>query len=192
MQRQARFEYGAKLHYSLGIMQQHIFLIGGRASGKTSLARVLADKLGTTWVDTDGLLQERVGESISSLVGREGWDMFRDQETETLRSVCTMPPMIVACGGGMVLRAQNRELLKSGMVFYLKADPSVLAERLAADPNEPQRPSLTGKSIDQEMREVMAEREPLYLSCADCVLDSSKPLDELAAEALSLALAARA
>ncbi len=192
MQRWAWFESGAKLHYGLGIMQQHVFLIGGRASGKTSLAKVLADKLGSTWVDTDALLQKRVGESISSLVEREGWDAFRDQEAETLREVCAMPPLVVACGGGLILRAENRELLKSGRVFYLKADPDVLAKRLAKDPNESQRPSLTGKSIGQEMREVMAEREPLYLSCADCVLNGSKPLDEVAAEALSLALAAKA
>lgn len=166
--------------------QRHIFLIGGRASGKTSVAKVLAAKLGVAWVDTDELLQERVGESIASLVERKGWDVFRDQETETLQAVCAMKPLVVACGGGIILREENWELLHQGMIFYLKVDPDLLAARLAGDSNEAQRPTLTGKSLLDEVREVMGEREPLYTGCADHVLDGALSLEEVAATILGI------
>lgn len=163
----------------------HLFLIGGRASGKTSLARLLASQLGTDWVDTDDVLQERIGESIADFVDRQGWDSFRDQETATLAAVCMQPAMVIACGGGIVLREENRKLLKQGRVMYLRAEPEVLAARLAGDPNEAQRPSLTGKSIQDEVREVMTEREPLYIECADIVLDGSLMLQEVAEAAMN-------
>lgn len=165
-------------------MKAHVFLIGGRASGKTSLAQALGEALGLGFVDTDELLQQRLGESIAALVEREGWEAFREQETLTLGEVCARAPMVVACGGGIVLREANRELLATGTVLYLRAAPEVLAARLAGDPNEAQRPSLTGQSIADEVREVMAEREPLYQECADVVLDGSLLLAEVVGAAL--------
>lgn len=161
-------------------MAGHLFLIGGRASGKTSLAHILAGRLGLDWTDTDDELKHRIGQSIAEFVGLNGWDRFRDEETAALAAVCSGPPKVVACGGGIVLREANCRLMAQGTVFYLKADPEVLARRLMADPNEAQRPSLTGQSIQEEVRSVMTEREPLYQRCANVVLDASLPLERLA------------
>ena len=150
---------------------RNIFLIGPRACGKTSVGRALADKLGLSFVDTDHALVEDVGLEIAEYVERNGWEAFRDEESRTLRRVAAKAPRVVGCGGGIVLRKENRDILKTGVTVYLKAAPEVLAQRLAADPNEAQRPSLTGKSLVDEVREVLAERAPLYEGCADVIID---------------------
>lgn len=157
---------------------KNIFLIGPRACGKTSIGRALANRLGVEFVDTDHELAASVGMEIADYVEQNGWDGFRDKETETLRRVADQSVRVVGCGGGIVLREANRALLKEGVTLYLKTAPEVLADRLMQDPNEAQRPSLTGKSIVDEIREVLAERAPLYEECADIVLPSTG-IDEM-------------
>ncbi|MEF2146299.1 MAG: shikimate kinase AroL [Desulfovibrionaceae bacterium] len=160
-------------------MRRTVFLIGGRASGKTTLGRLLAERLTEPFVDTDDLVVENVGMSIAEYVAQQGWEAFRDRETEALRSVCGGPPLVVACGGGIVLREANRAMLAQGLTIYLHAPAGVLAQRLAADPKEAQRPSLTGKALAEEVAMVLAEREPLYRACAWAVLPSNQEMAEL-------------
>jgi shikimate kinase len=112
-------------------MRRHVFLVGARASGKTSAARGLASALGLGWTDTDARIQELLGESIAALVEREGWDAFRHRESAALRAVLEEEPMVVACGGGIVLREENRRMLARGLTLYLRAPAEVLAARLA-------------------------------------------------------------
>lgn len=147
-----------------------IFLIGPRACGKTSVGRGLAERLGLDFVDTDHRLVAEVGMEIADYVEAVGWDGFRDKESEVLRAVAAEEPCVVGCGGGIVLREVNRDVLRTGVTLYLKADPEELARRLMCDPNEAQRPSLTGKSIVDEVRDVLSERAPLYEGCADVIL----------------------
>lgn len=149
---------------------RNIFLIGPRACGKTTVGRVLADRLGLEFVDTDHELVRVAGMEVADYVGANGWDGFRDLEVETLARVAGESVRVVGCGGGIVLRQENREVLAAGIVLYLKTDPEVLAERLMRDPNEAQRPSLTGKALVDEVREILAERAHLYEGCADVVL----------------------
>ncbi|MGE4292169.1 MAG: shikimate kinase AroL [Desulfovibrio sp.] len=158
---------------------RHVFLIGARASGKTTLGKLLAERLGIGFMDTDDLIVARLGMPIADYVARAGWEAFRDRETEALEEVCGRPPLVVACGGGMVLRPRNRELLRSGLALYLHAPAGVLAARLAADPKEAQRPSLTGKGLLEEVAGILTAREPLYRECANAVLDADADLDEL-------------
>lgn len=165
-------------------LKRNIFLIGPRACGKTSVGRLLAERLGVSFVDTDHELVADVGMEIADYVEANGWDGFRDKETETLGRLAAEGPRVVGCGGGIVLRPANRELLKTGLALYLKAEPEVLAERLMRDPNEAQRPSLTGKSVVDEVREVLAERTHLYEGCADSVL-TGDTLDEVVALAVA-------
>jgi len=153
-------------------------LIGPRACGKTSVGRGLADRLGLDFVDTDHALVESVGMEISEYVEQNGWDAFRDRETETLEREAGAGVRVVGCGGGIVLREENRAVLKTGITLYLNTDPEELARRLMSDPNEAQRPSLTGKSIVEEVREILTERAPLYEGCADLVLPQAG-LDEV-------------
>lgn len=155
-------------------IQRNIFLIGPRACGKTSVGLALAERLGVDFADTDHVLVESVGMEISDYVEKNGWEGFRDKETETLENVAGEGVRVVGCGGGIVLREANRALLKTGLTIYLKTAPEVLAERLMQDPNEAQRPSLTGKSIVDEVREILTERASLYEGCADIILPEAE------------------
>lgn len=153
--------------------ERNIFLIGPRACGKTSVGRALAERLSRGFVDTDHELVATVGMEIAQYVEENGWEAFRDRETETLAAVAAQGPQVVGCGGGVVLREANRDILSSGLTIYLKASPEVLAERLLRDPIEAQRPSLTGKPVVEEVRDVLAARASLYEGCADVVVEGS-------------------
>lgn len=150
--------------------EKNIFLIGPRACGKTSVGRELADRLGREFVDTDHVLVKAVGMEIADYVEQNGWDAFRDREAEMLVREAAPGGRVIGCGGGIVLREENRAVLKTGVTLYLKAEPEELARRLMNDPNEAQRPSLTGKSVTDEVREVLCERASLYEGCADAVV----------------------
>ncbi|WP_207259755.1 shikimate kinase AroL [Desulfovibrio sp. Huiquan2017] len=151
--------------------ERNIFLIGPRACGKTSVGRALAERLGMEFVDTDQAFAEAVGMDIAAFVEAHGWEAFRDEEAATLVREAASGGRVIGCGGGMVLRSENRAVLAEGVVLYLKADPDELARRLLADPLEAQRPSLTGKSVAAEIREVLAARALLYEECAHHVIE---------------------
>ena len=161
--------------FSLTVPDMHtarnIFLIGPRACGKTSVGRGLAERLGVPFVDTDHALVEAVGMDIAAYVDGHGWDAFRDAEAETLKREAAPGGRVIGCGGGIVLREDNRAVLAGGITLYLKADVDELARRLLRDPLEAQRPSLTGKSVADEVREVLAARAHLYEGCADRVIE---------------------
>lgn len=162
---------------------RNLYLIGPRASGKTTLGRSLARKLSRPFVDLDAVFLARRGETIADLVAREGWDAFRRVEADILADVAATPGQVVATGGGAVLLPENRRILAEGVVLYLQASPERLAERLMADLNEAQRPKLTELGLREEILATLAEREPLYLSLAHACLPERSP-DELLRYAL--------
>lgn len=163
--------------------RKNIYLIGPRASGKTTLGRLLAEDLERPFVDTDQLFVERREESISALVEREGWDRFREIESEILADVAGQEGLVVATGGGIVLAQANRERLVKGYVVYLQADPETLIARLAADLEPDKRPALTEMNFADEVRRTLAERDPVYMSLAHILLPDA-PVEELAAKAV--------
>ncbi|MBF0480238.1 MAG: shikimate kinase [Desulfovibrionaceae bacterium] len=163
--------------------EKNIFLVGPRASGKTSLGKILAGRLGRPFVDLDAVFAERAGQSIKELVEAEGWERFREIETEVLRFVCATPGQVVATGGGAALKDENRELMRAGVALYLQSTPERLIARLRAELNEAQRPDLTGAGLEDEVRAVLLEREPVYLAMADAVLPD-RELAEMAEAAL--------
>lgn len=165
--------------------ERNIYLIGARASGKTTLGRKLAARLRRPFVDTDARVRLRTGGSVAQLVDAGGWEAFREAESVALSEVAMFSGQVVSCGGGIVLREANRALLSGGIVLYLKAPAEVLAARLSKNPLEAQRPSLTGGGVAEEIAQVLAERGALYLACAHAVLPAEAPLEEL----LELALA---
>ena len=150
---------------------RNIFLIGPRACGKTSVGRALAKRLGLDFVDTDHAFTETTGMDIASFVERNGWDAFRDEEAAALAREAAPGGRVIGCGGGIVLREENRAVLARGIVLYLKADAEELARRLMGDPLEAQRPSLTGRTVADEVREVLAARAHLYEGCAHGVVE---------------------
>lgn len=165
--------------------ERNIYLIGARASGKTTLGRKLAARLKRPFVDTDRRVRLRTGRSVAELVDAGGWEAFREAESIALAEVAVFSGQVVSCGGGIVLRQENRDLLAKGIVLYLKASAEVLAGRLARDPLETQRPTLTGGGVVDEVSQVLAERGAIYLACANAVLPAEAPLPEL----MELALA---
>jgi shikimate kinase len=165
--------------------EANIYLIGARASGKTTLGRRLAAKLKRPFVDTDQRIRLRTGKTVAEIVEQGGWAAFREEETLALSEVAVFTGQVVSCGGGIVLSQENRDMLAGGRVFYLKASAEVLAERLEHSPGHAQRPSLTGADITAEVRQVLAEREELYLSCARVVLRADQPLEALVEQAMS-------
>ncbi len=158
-------------------------MIGPRACGKTTIGGKLAKNFGREFVDTDSEFVRLKKCSIAEYVDENGWEAFRDAESGVLANIAVEKGLVVGCGGGIVMRQANRKLLDKGVVVYLKARPEVLAQRLRADPAHGQRPSLTGKSIEDEVREVLDERETLYESCSDVVLDSELELEDVLAVA---------
>ncbi|WP_330985340.1 MULTISPECIES: shikimate kinase AroL [Enterobacterales] len=162
-----------------------IFLIGARGCGKTTVGQKLAQACQFDFLDTDQILQQREGRSIADIVAKEGWPAFRSRETQTLQSV-TVPQSVIATGGGIILAPVNREFLrKNGIVIYLKAPVAVLAGRLEAFPEESQRPTLTGKPISEEVREILAQRDALYRETAHHVVDAACDPDDVVAQILS-------
>jgi shikimate kinase len=160
-----------------------LFLAGARGSGKTTVGRTLAARLSFSFLDTDALIVARAGTDVAGIVASRGWEGFRDAESEALEeaiATANQPGLVVATGGGMILREANRARMReTGCVVYLRAEPEVLAERLRRDPLTGQRPALTDKSLEDEIRQVLDEREPLYQAAAHLVLDAGAELPVL-------------
>jgi len=148
----------------------NIVLIGMRGSGKTTIGKLLAKRLGKQFIEMDELIVQRLGQSIPDIVQRYGWEKFRDTEEEITREVAGLDNVVNATGGGVVTREENiRELKKKGKLVWLKADTDTLLRRID---NSQSRPSLTGKSPREDMEAVMAERSPIYQRAADFIVDT--------------------
>lgn len=166
---------------------RRVYLVGPRASGKTTVGKALAARAGWNFEDTDATLTATAGMTVEQIVEREGWDGFRRRETEALRATLDRDGLVVATGGGMVLAEENRRMLSNGgLVAYLCGSVDLLAGRLARDPLAAQRPSLTGRPIADEVAEVLAVREPLYRECAHAVLDAGDDLRTLVGRLVGL------
>ncbi|HDS17282.1 MAG TPA: shikimate kinase AroL [Proteobacteria bacterium] len=151
----------------------NLYLIGYRAAGKSVVGRKLAATLGLPFQDSDLLLVERAGLSISAFVENFGWAAFRKLESEILKECDASAAMVLATGGGMVLDSDNRAFLRSrGRVIWLKAGPEVISTRLALDSQTAGfRPPLTALSPAEEIRRGLVEREPLYREIAHYVIE---------------------
>ncbi len=159
-----------------------LYLIGFRGCGKTTLGKMLAQRLQWAFVDTDVLVEEKAGCSIASMVQQHGWDFFRQAESEALHNIGTKPA-VVATGGGIVLRQENCEYMRQqGFVYFLSVPASILHDRLYADPKQEQRPALTELSPLQEIENLLQERLPAYLSTAHAAIDATQCIETVADE----------
>jgi shikimate kinase len=159
-----------------------VFLIGYRCSGKTAVARLLAERRRWTWIDADHELERRAGKTIRQIFADDGERTFRDLESTVLADLTQMNDAVIATGGGVVLRPENRQLLKAGIVVWLTAPAEVLWRRMQADTaTAERRPNLAQGGL-AEVEALLAEREPLYRECAQYIVDSStQSPDEIAA-----------
>jgi len=149
-----------------------LFLIGPMGAGKTTIGRQLASMLHKTFVDADQEIEKRTGVSIPTIFDIEGEAGFRNREVQVINEVTGVPDIILATGGGAVLREENRTVLKSrGVVVYLRADQETLFERTRRDRN---RPLLQTDNPRGRIEELLRQREPLYLDLADIVVDTGQ------------------
>lgn len=159
-----------------------IVLIGYRATGKSTVGRIVANRLDRPFVDCDAEIEKRSGSTIDRLFAAEGESTFRDWEERTLRELCEESPgAILATGGGSILRECNRQLLsRFGTVIWLAAPAEILTERLRIDRNP--RPALTDAGLLDEVSNVLQAREPLYRETSHWIVDASNPEPELVAD----------
>lgn len=142
--------------------------------GKSTVGRQLAHRLGWAFVDSDAVIEQRLGESIRSFFEREGEARFRDIEESTV-DVLTREqgPRVIATGGGVCLRASNRQALRECCtVVYLRSSPEELHRRLRHDSH---RPLLQVSDPLARLRELFAQRDPLYRECAHFVIETGRP-----------------
>jgi shikimate kinase len=146
----------------------NLFLIGYRGTGKTTVAELVARRLRWEYIDADPVLESRHGRSIAQIFADEGEAGFREKESELLAELCAGERRVIATGGGVVLRPDNRARLRdAGLCVWLTADPPTIAARLATDPATwARRPNLTVGGL-AEIEELLKIREPLYGECAD-------------------------
>lgn len=150
-------------------------LIGYRGTGKSTVAAALARRLGCEWRDADAVLEEKVGSSITRLARERGEPFFRDEESAVLARLLADFNGVLATGGGVVLKSQNRDLLRAQgrPIVWLTAAADVIRSRLACDPTTgDRRPALSGTDPLAEVASALETREPLYRQCADATFDT--------------------
>jgi shikimate kinase len=166
----------------------NVALIGYRGTGKTTVAKRLAEQLGWAVVDTDDLIELRAGKSIKQIFDEDGEIRFRDLEAEVIRESVEKPRQVLALGGGAVLRQETRQVLAACSVVWLQADAQTLADRISNDPvSNSRRPNLTAAGGFAEIQQLLAQRQPVYQETSDYSVDTSgKSPEQLADEIVSL------
>jgi shikimate kinase len=149
-----------------------IFLIGPMGAGKSTIGRLLAAELNYQFKDSDRVIEEKTGADIPWIFDMEGEEGFRERETQALTELATETQMVIATGGGIILREQNRKIMKqAGVVCYLTASIDQLVERTARDKK---RPLLQVEDPRQKIIDILTYREPLYLDAADHVVNTDR------------------
>lgn len=166
----------------------NIFLIGYRCTGKTSVGKCIAENIGWNFIDSDELLMINNGETVADIVSRGGWPLFRKLEKDTLKTICRRRKQVVATGGGVIVDAENIDLMKqSGSVVWLRATPETILKRMIQDTRTGQlRPSLTDHELAVEIEKTLKERMPLYRTAmsVDVETDGKTP-EKISSEVLS-------
>lgn len=152
----------------------NVSLIGYRGSGKSTVARLLADRIGWQAVDADDEIERVAGKSIKAIFADDGEPAFRDIESAVAEALMEGSDLVIAWGGGVILRDANRRLLTgSGPVVWLKADAETALNRIQSDPaTSERRPNLTSVGGLEEITAVLAEREPIYRRLADMQVET--------------------
>ncbi len=148
---------------------RHLVLVGMMGAGKSTIGRALAAQLGRPLLDSDDMVVERAGRSVREIWNDDGEDRFRQLEAEALRdALAAEEPSVIAAAGGIVLREENRELLKRADidVVWLLADHDVLVERVRRGGHRP----LLDDDPAAMLERMADERGPLYHEVADAVV----------------------
>ena len=157
---------------------KNIFLTGFMGAGKTTVGRILANKIGYRYCDADRVIETRIGKTVPEIFSAYGEEYFRDLEAETLGALVRKTKQVIATGGGAVVREENRESMKrGGVTVYLKAPVSVIWERVR---HSKTRPLLNVDEPLQSASELLRMRAPFY-ETADITVDTENLTPEEAA-----------
>lgn len=168
----------------------HLYLIGYRGCGKTTVGHKLAGALGRQCVDSDTLVVQAAGKTISEIFSQQGEAAFRDLEQAAIENIAAQAgdkSCIVSLGGGAILRTSNeREISRSGKCVWLTGSPQVLWQRISGDDSSAAlRPKLTNHDGYKEVEEVLAARAPIYRRMADLTVNTDlRSPDEVVEEIL--------
>ncbi len=163
-------------------------LIGYRATGKTTIARLLAERLGWAWIDADVEIERRAGKSIARIFAEDGEPAFRDVEAQVIADLCRNEQLVLAAGGGAPLRLESRQAMREGgKVVWLTARPETILRRMCGDSTTAaRRPNLTGRGPLEEIIELLGRRKPIYREAAHLEVDTEgKTPEQLATEILT-------
>ncbi|PID49738.1 MAG: shikimate kinase [Proteobacteria bacterium] len=153
-------------------MQDTIILVGLMGAGKSTIGRQLAKRYHLDFIDTDKVIEERTGVPITTIFEIEGEDGFRDREEQVIRELAGLPGKVIATGGGSVIRAINRECIKSATtVIYLRASAEQLYSRIRHDRS---RPLMQSAKPLETLRKLLQIREPYYLEVATIVMPTGR------------------
>jgi shikimate kinase len=159
-------------HIHTRLHSGNIFLVGMMGAGKTTVGKLLAKQMGKTFIDCDEEIQRRTGVSIPHIFDIEGEAGFRQRESAVIKELVQQNNIILATGGGAVLREENRaELRRNGTVVYLKSSVHDLWQRTRHDRN---RPLLQTTDPRAKLRAIFEQRDPLYMQVADLVMPTGK------------------
>jgi shikimate kinase len=166
-------------------MPRHIVLVGLPGSGKGTVGKLVAEALGTSMIDVDGLLVREMGMPISQIFGMLGEPKFREMEKAAVAAAQAREPCVIVPGGGWAAQPGNmEEAMQSCMLVYLKCQPSTATKR---SQQGEARPLLAGPDPGQKMRTLLDEREPFYRLAHHEVNTESVPAEAVAAEVMALA-----
>ena len=165
-----------------------IILIGYRGTGKSTVGRRLAERLGIPAWDSDSEIERRASKTIAEIFNQDGEMAFRDLEVKVIADFLRQDAFVLATGGGAVLREETRQRLRqSGHVVYLTAMPETILQRIQGDKSSAtMRPNLTSLSPLEEILAVLEKRQPLYEETAHIAVETDKKnVEQIALEILT-------
>jgi len=166
-------EKNAELLSPLSEITRNIYLVGMMGAGKTSIGRLLSKRSRRRFYDSDHVIEERTGVTIPTIFDLEGEQSFRDREEAVIAELARLSNIVLATGGGAVLRENNRQVLcSSGIIVYLRGSVEDLWRRTRKDKN---RPLLLTDNPRQKLAEIYSVRDPIYSSVADIIIETGNP-----------------
>ena len=150
-----------------------LYLIGFMGAGKTTVGKLLAEKLNRPFVDIDDVIEKKTDLTIPLIFEKYGEDYFRKFETDVLERIAKYPDNVIATGGGIILKAKNRETMKkTGITIYLRCDPATLYQRIKNSTHRPLLKSINNSPLVQLIETMLQQRQPFY-ETADIILDAN-------------------
>jgi shikimate kinase len=162
---------------------KNIYFMGFMATGKSKVGKELSKLLGWSFADTDSLIEEIAGKSVSRIFGEDGEPHFRQLEKQVIKEVASQKQMVIALGGGAVVNEENWQLLsQSGLTICLNASIDLLCKRIAEKDHRPLMANASPAELKQRVETLLAKRAPFYQKAQYCFVS----LEEVTAKELAI------